>query len=1027
MAMVAVLVWGWFSYRSLPQQEDPSFTIHDALLVTVFPGASSLQMEQLVTNKLEQKLGELDAISEMHSHSRSNVSIVSVLLQHGSPAQIAQNWEKVRAKVREVTLPDGCGAPVLETDYQTTATLLLAVTSPPAKQASGDVPRYSYRELEKAAELLEKEVQRIPSVNRVRKYGNVPEQVDLVLSSDGLSGNDVTPDEVAQAVVERNAVTPGGTLEAQGQKFAVHLSGEFRNVEELGNALIKVDKDGRPIYLKDVGEVKRGYQDPVAYSVEVLHRSSGSGDLRRERSVLLAVEMKQGSVIGRFGDDVRGVLAAAQSRLPEGMQVVTVSDQPAATQARIGQFTECFIEAVIVVVLVALFLMDWRTALLVAVAIPLTLSMTVGGMALLGIPLQQISIAALIVSLGMLVDDPVVAADGINRELADGQPREVAAWLGPFRLRRAILFGTLINIAAFLPLILLPGDVGTFIVALPIVVTLALASSRIVSVTFIPLLGYHLLKGQRGFELGGEVRGFFLFRGVDKLLRSALPGYRGILVAVLKHPAKTTVFAYGLLGASLFLPAFFGKQFFPPAERNQFLIDIQLPESASLVQTREVCEHVIQLLRHESAIESAAVVSGGTTPTFYYNLLPKEPAGNLAQVLVNTRRVGDVPALVARLRNSMDETILGARCVVKQLEQGPPIDVPVQIQITGDDLDVLRHKADEVAEVLRGAGGYKVHDDLGLRAPALQIDVDQEKAGEAGVTHLQIARVVQAAFATMKISELREGDRLIPVVVRLPKEMRDEAGKIGALPVRSTRGDYVRIHRVADVKVQPEYVSIGHSDKRRSVTVKCYSVVGELPSHVLEKARPAIDQIVLPAGYELEYAGEEKELRRNEGDMIHVVKISLALIGLALVVQLNSVSKALVVMLTVPLGLIGAFVGMAVTQASLGFTALLGMVSLAGVIVSHIIVLSDFIEEARAEGLDLRDALMQAGLVRLRAVLVTVLATVCGLIPLALSGGELWRPLTSVHIFGLLLATALTLVLLPVLYFLFCAKLRFFK
>ena len=412
---------------------------------------------------------------------------------------------------------------------------------------------------------------------------------------------------------------------------------------------------------------------------------------------------------------------------------------------------------------------------------------------------------------------------------------------------------------------------------------------------------------------------------------------------------------------------------------------------------------------------------------FFITVSPKEQASYLAQVLVVTKHDDDVPPLIAKLRAELDGEIVGARCVVKQLEQGPPVESPIQIRLVGDDLDVLRAKADEVAKAVRDAGGYKVHDDLGRRMPVVQIDIDQERANTLGIRTSQVGRIAQSAFAGVKVTELREGDHLVPVKVRLRIEERSEADKIRTLYVRSMRDQLVPLDSFSSVSLKPEYATIAHYNKMRSVTVMSFSTFGELPSSVLARARSAIKGVQLPPGCKLEYAGEEKELNKSKEEIGRVMMISLALITVAMVIQFNSVTKSMVVMLTVPLGLIGAFTGLAVTHTSLGFMAFIGIMSLSGVVVSHIIVLSDFIEEARAEGMELKEALVQAGLVRLRAVLVTVLATVGGLIPLNLTGGELWRPLTGVHIFGLLFATSLTLVVLPVLYYIFCAKLRWIK
>lgn len=1181
LMLVLVLLWGAFAYTRLPQQEDPKIPERRAVLVTPFPGAGAAKVESLVTQKLEEKLNELECVEELKSQSRLGVSIIYITQRPARKAVVDQEWDRVRAKVAEVRLPAGCGTPALDTDFGNTVTLLFALTSPPASEgevtaraalvrqrlerlragapargraavgaffppdfdagylerlqgrfveallaaglasapprlergasllladfptgasraeleaflgrlqrqlagSDGELhpdfggpfvlmdgddeatlleqvrrttpPRYSYRELERAAEALQDELKQVASVGRVRLFGNVPEVVYLLYSLLNVEGYRLDPALVIHAIATRNAIIPGGVLRTEGQSFPVQLTGEFgtpdpvegrrRFAEDLRQTVIGVAGprgleawtratagSGLPVYLRDLFEVRPGYENPVSFQVDVLHRARPDQPLAARRAVLLAVEMKTGHIIGRFDRDVQAVVEAFRRagppRLPEGVEVLRLSDQPAAVAQRIGLFTRCFFEAVVVVVLVALWLMDGRSALVVATAIPLTLALTLIGMHLLGVPLHQISIASLILALGMLVDDPVVASDGINRELAQGRPRGVAAWLGPFKLRRAILYATVINIAAFLPLAGLPGDKGAFIWALPMVVTLALAASRLVSVTFVPLLGYYFLRGQPGWEEAGPtVRAFPLFRPVDRALAALLPRYRRALERALERPGRVLLTAYGLLALSFGLAPFLGQQFFPPAERNQLLVDIELPESASIVQTREVCREVMRVLAGRPEIRSVAVFSGGTAPQVYYNLNPREPAPFLGQVLLNTWRAEQVPALLPRLREQLDRTIAGARCVVRQLEQGPPIEAPIQVRLTGPDPDLLRELADRAGAALRAAGAYQVHDDLGRRVPTLQIDIDQERANSLGISNARIGELTQSAFLGLQVTELRDGDHLIPVVIRLRAEDRNEADKIRTLYVRSGRDELVPLDSIARLRLNPEYATLAHFNQLRAVTVKAYAPAGELASRVLNRARADLLALPLPAGYRLELAGEDKELRQSRAEMGAVMAVSLALITLALVMQFHAVTKAVVVLLTVPLGLVGAFVGLTLFQAPLGFMALLGIVSLAGVIVSHIIVLNDFIEEARAEGMELKAALVRAGLVRLRAVLVTVLATVGGLVPLTIAGGALWRPLTAVHIFGLLLATALTLLVMPTLYFVFATRLRLIR
>jgi multidrug efflux pump subunit AcrB len=1149
LALIAVLVWGGMAYTKLGQQEDPTIPQRTAMLVTQFPGATASKVEELVSKPIERKISELKSIEEIKTTSRPGISTMTIKQIPAPTATIDQEWDKVRAKIQEVQMPEGTRQPWLNTDFGNTITLLCGLVSPPitdaecvaranvlrehlaelrqgqsatnraalaaflpsmdansmevlrgrfetavraaglAKQVKtsqghsfilidletaacraelehfiaeftrslfgtdrelwhpdftqpilllGDEdplpqiratapPRYSYRTLELLARDFEDELKQVESVGKVTKVAIVQETVYLLFSDANLAGYGLTPDTVMSSIAARNAVIPGGTMRTEAHNFPVQLSGEYKAETDMLGTVVGMGRGGAPVYLRDVFDLRRMYESPIPYKADVVGRAGKDGSLDTRRAVMVAVEMRDGKIIRHFNEDVMKVANAMKARMPEGIEFRVLSDQPTAVEHRIHHFVKCFVEAVVIVIIVGLFLMDWRSALVLATAVPLTVAMTLVGMQMLHIPLQQISIAALIIALGMLVDVPVVASDGINRELHLGEPRLRAAWLGPLHLRHPMVFGTLINIFAFLPLLMLTGDKGEFMKSLPAVVTLALAAAFLVSVTFTPLISYYVLRGQKGFDEGGEVRSFFLFRYVDQGLAAVLPHYRSALEGSLKRPWLVLGVGYSLLALSCLVVPLLGDQFFPPAERNQLLVDIESPSTDSLTSIRATVDQAVGLINRHPEVVSAAVFTGGTAPRFYYNVEPKEPANYLAQVLINTRTDRDVEPLLVKLRQELDQSVPGVRCVVKQLEQGPPVKEPIQIRLSGDNLDKLRQLADLTAAELRAAGGYHVFDDLGLRMPNIQIDIDQDRANSLGLNNQQIGGVAQSSFTGLKLSELREGDRLIPILARGRIEERSEAQKIRGLYAPTPDGKAVPFESFSTIKVQPEFVTIPHYNQLRTVTVKAYAPFGDLPSRILDRARPGLAKIKLEPGYEMKFAGEDEELRKNRAEMTMVMQVSLALIAMTMVLQFKSVIKSVVVMLTVPLGLIGALLGLGITGSPLGFMALLAMVSLAGVMVSHIIVLSDFIEHARAKGLPLEAALVQAGLARLRPVLVTVLATVGGLIPLFLTGGALWHPLTAVHIFGLLLATVMTLLMLPTLYYVFCAKLKFIK
>ncbi len=923
-------------------------------------------------------------------------------------------------------------------------------------------PRYSYRTLELLARDFEDELKQVESVGKVTKVAIVEEAVYLLYSDADLAGYGLTPEGVMVSINARNAVIPGGTMRTEGRNFPVQLSGEYKTENDMLGTVVGMGRGGAPVYLRDVFEVRRMYESPISYKVDVLGRAGEergvhaasanerkgapeststsavqttvkrpegrAPELDTRRAVMIAVEMRDGKIIRHFNEDVMKLVERMKTRTPEGIEFRVLSDQPTAVDHRIKHFMKCFMEAVMIVIVVALFMMDWRSALVLATAIPVGVAMTFVGMQVLGIPLQQISIAALIIALGLLVDVPVVASDGINRELYRKEPRLRAAWLGPLRLRQPMVFGTLTCVFSFLPLLMLYGDKGEFMKSMPTVVTLALLSALFVSNSFLPLISYYVLRGQKGFDEGGEVRSFFLFRLVDRALLALLPIYQKALRGSLKRPYLVLGVAYTVLALVLvFVFPRLGSQFFPPAERNQLLVDIESPSSDSLTSTRAAVDQAVAIIKQHEEVASAAVFSGGTAPRFYYNVEPKAPANYLGQILINTRHADEVDGLIVKLRQELDASVPGVRCVVKPLEQGPPVNEPVQIRVSGENLDKLRVLADQVAAELRAAGGYHVFDDLGLRMPNIQIDIDQDRANSLGLNNRQIGGVALSSFAGLQVTELREKDRLIPVLVRGRIEDRSEVEKLRGLYAPTPDGKSVPFESFAKVIVQPEFVRIPHYNQLRTVTVKAYAPLGELPSKILDRARPGLAKIKLDPGYELKFAGEDEELRKSKAEMVVILLVCLALIIGTLVLQFRSVVKAATVMLTAPLVLIASLIGLFVTSSPFGFMAMLAVISLIGVLVCNMIVLSEQIEHSREQGLPLEEALVKSGLSRLRPVLMTVLAVSGGLVPLFFAGGALWHPLTAVHIFGLLFAPVLTLGMLPTMYYVFCAKLKLIK
>jgi multidrug efflux pump subunit AcrB len=669
-----------------------------------------------------------------------------------------------------------------------------------------------------------------------------------------------------------------------------------------------------------------------------------------------------------------------------------------------------------------------------ACAIPLTLAMAVGMMALLGMEIQQVSITSLIIALGLLVDDPVVAGDAIKRELLQGRRPGVAAWLGPTRLGTAIAFATVTNIVAYLPFLILKGDTGRFLYALPVVMTCALVASRIVSMTFVPLLGYYLLRVPAESQEADERPHWFP------------TFYRRVVGGCIRHRKIVAVgsLLFPILGGLLFLQI--KQSFFPYDSQYLSYIDIHLPEDASLAATNRAAlsaERIIEDVTAKYGAEqgtagkpkrvlvSLSTFVGSGSPRFWFTLFPQQPEPNYAMIIMQVTDKPDTLRLQPRLQDALSAGVPGARIDVHMLETGRPIGIPVAVRVTGDDPAQVRRIADSVAQIYRGIPtATRVRDDWGASGLHLEVRADPVRASLSGITEQDIADATDAATAGRAVGVLREGDTQIPIIARLRLEDRARLGDLDSLYVYPSQGGQaVPIGQVAKIVPRMEAVVLRRRNQFPCITVSCFPTAGHLASDVDGAARAGLDRLraTLPPGYQIEQGGEIEEQQKAFLQLVAVLAVSVVCIYLALTFEFKNAVKPLLVFAAVPYGVIGAVIGLRVMNEPFGFMAFLGIISLVGVLVSHIIVLFDFIEAARKRGEALETALLEAGVQRLRPILVTVGATVIAFFPLALHGGPLWEPLCYAQIGGLCVGALTTLLLVPTLYTIFVRDWRIVK
>jgi multidrug efflux pump subunit AcrB len=903
--------------------------------------------------------------------------------------------------------------------------------------------KYTYHQLDDYTNLLSRALLGAPEVSRVDRSGVLAEQIYLDYSQERLASYGLQPSNLKGILNARNITLPGGALEAGSKNIIVDPSGEFTNARDIGNVIVGNSGFGAPVYLRDLVDVRGGYQTPARYLNYYTWRDS-KGNWQRTRAVSLAVQMRGSEQIARFAEHVEEKLKETRQLLPADLIIAHTSDQPRQVEENVDLFMDALYEAIALVVIVSLVgFWEWRSAVLMAISIPITLALTFGFAHLLGIDLQQVSIATLIIALGLLVDDPVVAGDSIKRSLADEHAPVIASWLGPTKLAHAILFATITNIVAYLPFLALNGTTGEFLFSLPIVMTCALVASRLVSMTFIPLLGYYLLRPSKTIEESPEARRTRGFSGF----------YYRVGHFAIDH--RWLVFAGSLV--FLVVGGFFAHQlktqFFPDDVQYLSFLDVWLPNDVPLFATNKTALQVEQVVKAATekygkenpnkdgsarkVLRSLTTFEGGGGPRFWFSVTPQLQQLNYAQVIIEVYDKDDTPKLIGEIQRALSENIAGARVDVRQLQTNP-VDYPVELRVTGladisaldeeKDIATLRSISLQVADILRAVPtSARVRDDWGQDGFEVTLKVDPDRANLAGVTNQDVAQSSAAGLSGTAVTTLRRGDQQIPVVSRLRASERATISDLNSLYVYSSQSNNkVPLLEVSSIENILQTLRIRHLEHFRTISVQSFTRPNVLPSEVFKAAAPKLQQLQasLPPGYRIIISGEQAKQQQGFVNLAVVMAVSIGMIFLALAFQFKHAVKPFLVLAAAPYGVVGALIALYIMGSPFGFMAFLGIASLVGVIVSHVIVLFDFIEEMHEKGEPLEEALLDAGIVRLRPVMITVGATVLALFPLALHGGPLWQPLCYAQIGGLGVATFITLLLVPVLYSIFVMDLK---
>ena len=987
--IVALMVSGILAYGQLGQAEDPDFTIKVIVINTQWPGASAEEVELQITEKLEKKLQETPWLDHVRSYSRPGSSMIFVLLKdYTPPKDVPEVWYQVRKKISDVrhTLPRGAQGPFINDEFGDTFGTIYAFT------ADG----FSYAQMKEYAESARKDLLRLPNVAKVELLGEQPEKVYVEISHKKLATLGIEPLLIFNILDAQNAMTPAGSVDTASDRIYLRVSGDFDSVESIRE--IGIRSNNRQFRLGDIARVYRGYADPPSLKMRYQGKDA----------IGIAVSMAKGGNIIELGKQLDPAIATIRANLPLGLELHAVADQPTVVKRSVREFMRTLGEAVAIVLLVSFLSLGFRTGVVVALCIPLTLAVTFLFMKIFGIDLQRISLGALIIALGLLVDDAIIAVEMMVNKMEQGWDRVRAASFAYTSTAFPMLTGTLVTAAGFLPVGFAKSSAGEYTFSIFAVVTLALLISWVVAVIFTPYIGYKILPN---YQVHPDAHEDAVYQ--KKFYRI----FRGMVAWCVRF-RKTVLLATGLLFvAALVGFALVEQQFFPSSNRPELLIDLSLPEGSSIRGTQAEVQKMEKLLAKDSDIEQHSVYVGGGAPRFYHPLDIQLPNPSFAQFVVLAKNNDARERVFARVTAALEKDFPMVRGRVNRLENGPPVGYPIQFRVSGPVPETTRRLATEAAAVVRGnAHVFNVHLDWNERAKVVKINVDQDKARALNINSAQLSAVLNSILTGYSITFLREGDKLIEVLARAEAAERMDIGAISDYNIPLTGGRTVPLSQLAAITYELEDGVVWRRNRLPTVTVRA-DIQGRIQAPVVTAQidpllKPLRDK--LPPGYYIDIGGAVEESAKGQASVAAVMPLMIFVTITLLMIQLQSISRTFLVLLTAPLGLIGATFFLLLFNIPFGFVAMLGVIALSGMIMRNSVILVDQIEQDIAAGKPPWEAIIGSTVRRFRPIMLTAAAAIVAMIPLTRS--DFWGPMAVAIMGGLLVATVLTLLFLPALY-----------
>ena len=988
-----IIVMGALGLMNMGQKEDPDFTFRIMVVQTVWPGASIEEMQDQVVNKIERKLQETPHLDWVKSFTRAGTAITTIQIKGDTNAEeVADAFYEVRKKIGDIEqeLPEGLLGPYFNDEFGDTYITLHSITG----------ADFSYPDLKDFAIQARDMLLATPGVEKAVILGDQPQKIYVDVSSKALAERGLTLNHIRDALSGQNAIDPAGSVNTAERSVRISVEGGVTTPEDVRE--LRLRSGSQVFRLGDIATVSSGLEEPFQRKF----RFNG------QDSVQVGVVMAKGFKVTDVGEAVNETYARFAQSLPFGVSVEQISNQPEVVTEAVGEFTKALIEALVIVLVVSLISIGWRSGIVIAITIPLVLAATFAMMYYLGIDLQRISLGALIIALGLLVDDAMIVVEMMERKLEEGLDRLDAASFAYRSTAFPMLTGTLITIAGFIPVGFAASTAGEYVRSLFYVVGIALVTSWFVAVYFTPWLGHMILK-QRAHA--GTHHDVYDTRFYARL--------RATITWYVRHRAIVLLLTLGAFGGSLYAFNFIPQSFFPQSSRPEILVDMWLPEGTSIAEVERQAKALEERILPDPDKEFVATFIGEGAPRFFLPLDQQLRNPNYAQLLVMAKGLEERERLIVKLRDILAKDFPSVRSKVDRLFLGPPVGWPVQMRVVGPDRDEVRRIADTVKQRFAEQPLFDaIHDDWMEPVPAMKLVIDQDRARALGVTSQRVRQMLFAAVSGAPLGDFRDGEETVSIVVREPDARRNLLSAVNSVYIPTDAGGFVPVSQIARVVPVLEQGIEWRRDRLPTITVKATLPDGVEPTEVSTRlyADMADLRAELPAGYRIEIQGGAEDAAESQASIAAKAPIMLLVILLLLMIQLQHFGKAMLVLATGPLGVIGAALALLVTGAPFGFVAILGVIALLGIIIRNSIILIDQIDQDIAAGMERQEAIVGAAVRRFRPIMLTAMTAVLALVPI--SRGLFWGPLAYAMMGGILVATVLTILVLPAGYALFFGR-----